>query len=137
MREPEGRVDVTTGFGDRVSLEIAARAELARTARAGHVLSIVVIRLVDADDVVVRDGSISLALRGSVRASDLLFRSDVDTIVALLPTTEALGVSKVMQRVARLADRPFSYAVATAPVDGRHLDSLLDEASRRTEHVTF
>ena len=71
------------------------------------------------------------------RASDQLFRFEVDTIVALLPTTEGLGVFKVMQRVARLADRPFSYAVATAPVDGRDLDSLLYEASRRTEHVTF
>jgi len=52
-----------------------------------------------------------------------------------LPMAGGKGASKVMQRVARLTDRPIAYAVATAPGDGRDLESLVEVAVRRARRL--
>ena len=77
----------------------------------------------------------SLALRASVRASDLLFRIAEDQIVLVLPMTTIRGVPNIIERVVRLYDRPFTLGVATAPDDGIRADELLERASgpERTE----
>jgi GGDEF domain-containing protein len=131
------RTDLTTGLGDRVALEMAAETQLAKAVRAGRELSVMTVHLPAAADICVRDQHLSIALRASVRAADLLFRYDPDTIVALLPMAGSDGAARVMQRVARLTDRPISYAVATAPGDGRDLETLVDAACRRVQHITF
>ena len=86
------RVDLTTGFGDRGAFDLLAPCAIASANRAGHAISVVVLTLADADDWLDRDRSISLALRASVRASDLLFRIAEDEIVLVLPMTSAQGV---------------------------------------------
>ena len=124
------RIDQTTGFGDRIALEIAANAEIARAVRTRYPLSVAVILLADADDVTPRDQSISLAMRASVRATDQLFRYSEDTLVGLFPMAKGMGAAYVMKRAARLTDRPFAYALAVAPTDGTDIDTLVDQAYR-------
>jgi len=126
-----GRIDLTTGFGDRVAMEMLAGPALRSADCHAPPVSIVVIQLADAQDVGVRDRAISLALRASVRATDQLFRIDEDTVVAVLSVTTDAGAKKVMSRVARLTDRPFAYGVATSPRDGRNLELLVEQARAR------
>jgi hypothetical protein len=133
------RLDLTTGFGDRGAFDVLAPAAVASAVRAGHAVSVVVLTLADTDDWLDRDHSISLALRASVRAKDLLFRIAEDQIVLVLPMTAARGVSIVIERVARICDYRFTWGVATAPGDGVGTDQLVDRASRqeRAEDVPF
>jgi len=138
MRERRtARVDLTTGFGDRIALEDAARTIVPAAVKKCQPLAVVVVRLVDAADVFVRDESISLALRASLRDSDRPFRLDADTIVLLLLGTKGANVWKVMHRVSRLTDRPFSYTIAEAPTQGADLYELIEAADLGAQHCSF
>jgi len=125
------RIDPITGFADKRTLELTADLVLAQARKRKHATSVIVLRLDDADDVAVRDASMSLALRASVRGVDHLFKTADRTLVVLLPMSSFDGVAKVVLRVARLCDRPFGYGAAMAPTDGWKIERLVAAATSR------
>jgi GGDEF domain-containing protein len=124
-------IDLATGFGNRVAMQEAAAVAMATASRGGHAFGVAVIKLAGAEDSWARDHSISLAMRASLRATDQIFRIDDDTVVALLPMAAGRAVGAVVERAARLVDRPFSWGPAFAGIDGRSIDELVQRAMGR------
>jgi GGDEF domain-containing protein len=129
-------IDMATGFGNRAALKLAAAPAIAVASRNGYSLAVAVIGLAEAEDAWDRDQSISLAMRASLRASDQVFRLDADTLVALLPMAAGRAVGAVMERAARLADRPFLWGAAFAGLDGWELGQLVARAAARLHAVS-
>jgi len=125
------RTDPATGFGNRAAMHLASVVAMARAQRAGHSCAVAVVKLADAEDTWARDQSISIAMRASLRATDQIFRVDTDTLVALLPMAAGRGVGAVMDRAARLTDRPFMWGAAFAGLDGKTTGELVERATGR------
>jgi diguanylate cyclase len=96
-RSAESRHDALTGLGNRRAYDERIAREVARSARHGHALSVVLLDLGRAcgDEARRAAGEV---LRG-LRRSDECFRSGSDEFAVLLPDTDALSAAFVAERV--------------------------------------
>lgn len=118
--------DPLTGLTNRRALEPVLERELARCGRLGHPLSVAVIDLDGFKQVNDTRGhhagdrllvEVTRAWRCGLRVPDVLARSGGDEFLLVLPSTSAAAACKVLERLRRLHDQPFSAGVAEAQGD--------------------
>ncbi|GAA0602175.1 hypothetical protein GCM10009099_43590 [Caenispirillum bisanense] len=106
-------VDLATGAGNRRLFLTLGAAEVARSRRFGHPLSVVVLRLWDAAglDGSAGPGAAAAVMRAvaeygrrDLRVIDTLARLDDDTFALLLPETPAAAADTVVSRLRRHFD---------------------------------
>ncbi len=115
--------------------EVSAEAELSRCVRYGRPFGIVLLSVSEDDPGSVR--AIIGAIRGLLRASDLLGRISETELALGLPESDGRATRRISARILRALDaadhgsavRRLSYAVV--PGDGRHLGELLERARHR------
>lgn len=138
--EADAMVDPLTGLLNRRALDRDLRREIARAARYGRVVSVMVI---DVDHLkVVNDTEGHLAgdqhllalatgFASVLRSVDAAYRVGGDEFVIMLPDAGADAAELVAARAAGAGAPPFSCGVATFPDDAESVDALLDLADRR------
>ncbi|WP_404383848.1 CHASE domain-containing protein [Caenispirillum salinarum] len=101
-------VDLETGVDNRRRFEDAGAAEMARCRRFGHQLTVLAIRLTDADALDARHGAgaaaavrraVAAQARGSLRMIDTVARVSPDVFAVLLPETEPLDAAVAGRRL--------------------------------------
>ncbi len=142
--------DSLTGLANRRAFLNRFVSEIARSQRAGHSLSIVLLDLngfkaindthghVVGDEVLVR---VAQTLMRSVRASDVAARFGGDEFIFMLAETTGTEVSEVLTPLQAMKISfpnhegscllTFSWGIAAFPEDGRDPDRLLQVADRR------
>jgi len=135
------RSDPLTGLGNRPSLDEWLQRELARAARHGSPLSVLMIdvdhfKLLNdtlghiAGDRILR--SIATVLSTSTRASDLVFRFGGDEFTVLMPHTELAGAELAAAQIrANLARLPLESLGMNAEMRARRPDLSIGIASYR------
>ncbi len=149
--------DPLTGMLDRRGFELAIRIEIAREARRGGALALLVIKLTDLATTNQRFGHsvgdtviqvLADAVERRIRQSDVSARVADDEIAVVLPDTDAAGTEVIAKQVlARfhqdllgiapaglIADAV--YGIAAFPSDGRGMDDLLTSAERAARAVS-
>jgi len=115
--------DSLTGLVNRRAFEPILDRELARCARLGHTVTLVVLDLDDFkavnDDLGHQEGDRALvevtrAWSAQLRAADVLARAGGDEFVLLLPSTGARNAMDVLARLSRSSLQRFSAGVAVA-----------------------
>jgi len=128
--------DPLTGLANRRALEPVLAREIARCARLGHPLCLVVMDLDHFKDVNDAYGhehgdrllaEVSAAWCGQLRSSDVLARAGGDEFVLLLPSTGAAQAVDVLGRLYRATSQPFSAGIALA-APGCSVEDLLRDA---------
>jgi len=128
--------DPLTGLANRRAFEAVTAHELARCARLGHPLSLVVIDLDHFKDVNDSHGhqygdrllaEVTRAWMTQLRESDVLARAGGDEFVLLLPSTDVSQALSVLGRMARATPQGFSAGVVTGS-EGGTVEEVLREA---------
>lgn len=137
LREVTGS-DPVTGVANRRGLKDALRREVARAAREGSPLSLVLLRVDDLDRLAMADGdeAAEQVLRAAaeawafqLRASDVVARVDATTFAAVLPGAGHEDATELAERlrIVMPPDASASAGVATFDGDGDG-DALLTRA---------
>jgi diguanylate cyclase (GGDEF)-like protein len=138
--EKEALVDPLTGLLNRRALDRDLRRELARAARFGAVVSVMVLdvdhlKLVnDTEGHLAGDQhlvSLAQAFVGVLRSVDAAYRVGGDEFVIVLPDAGADTAELVAARAMGAGAPPFSWGAADYPADGDSVDALLSMADRR------
>lgn len=150
--------DPLTGILDRRGFELAIGVEIARVARRGGSLAVLLVKLDNMRATNERFGHsvvdtlvqiLTDAVERRIRQSDVSARVSDDEIAVILPDTDAQGADVIARHVvlrfledlrgnvpAALSARA-TYGIAVYPADGRGMDELLASASRALrEEVT-
>jgi diguanylate cyclase len=133
-------VDPLTSVFNRRAFERDVRREIGRCSRHGGIFSVAMIDVDGlkaindtkghaAGDAALR--SLARSLRASIRGEDSAYRIGGDEFAALLPEATARQTETVMQRVAATSSTPFTWGVASCPVDGPTIEPLLVTADAR------
>ena len=148
--------DPLTGMLDRRGFEVAIGVEIAREARRGGAMTVLLVKLAGTSVANERYGHtigdtliqvFADAIERRIRQSDVAARIGDDEIAVLLPDTDAQGADVIATHiVARFRrdlsdteprlDASLTYGFAVFPSDGKGMDELLATADRiRRERV--
>ncbi|MCL7938219.1 MAG: hypothetical protein M8844_08660 [marine benthic group bacterium] len=128
-------MDRESGTYNGHGFEVSAKAEISRCVRYERPFGLLLLSVVRDDPGSVR--AVIGAIRGLLRASDLLGRVSETELVLGLPESDGRATRRIAARILRALDaaehgstvRGLSYSVL--PADGRHLDELLERARGR------
>ncbi len=120
-------IDSTTGLLNVHALERDLRRELARSVRYRRPVCVVVMRVADKDAI----QAFAVSLREGVRAGDLSYRIDDDTMAAILAEATPDAGELVAQRLVAGGAPTFTYGIAAHPEDSEDPEELVEIASQR------
>ena len=138
--EHEALVDPLTGLLNRRALDRDLRREMARAARFGATVSVVVIDVDHLKLVNDTEGhsagdqhlvSLAQAFVGVLRSIDAAYRVGGDEFVVVLPDAGADTAELVAARALGAGAPPFSWGSADYPGDGDSVDAVLSVADQR------